>query len=919
MELLLLSGLAAMGYFMYEMKQPQNNNKKQLNRMPTYSRSSDSEPSTFSDERHIPYFSHDEKSFNNDITVDEGPMSANSSIDKPFYIGRSVNTYTNDYKQTKLDIFTGNSSSIFSKPSKNAVEPLFKPIENATILTSDGKPRTDIGVERGQRFWVNKNANYVTLPVEQISDAPISYAETDLNIKNPSQKQASTLPHPDTGKAIVAHNSGIDMMGDNTKAVQKKVATSCEVPFSSSSGNVSLSRTENPETTRSHGISSCNKNVISHFGSPFSQNPETTSASSSNMMNNNPHYSRSIRHNTANIGETFTNVCNAQGGSIIKNENNIPHGLSKNISSKDSQQPNMIPQIMGNNTCSTETMDMKSPASYRSLDGSSHRESFSNNGLHRTIHAVQVESPFTRSLEKTQKRLVGLQPSLPLPVSINRSINNIDNGSDYIVQDIGWSNTKAKKDMNKSQKDDAPGKELSFGVSYGRAGIADMSSPQGLRPSVSVEPSQSLHMTQNVNIKDQKQRNLDVDHIQHEQSKYTFIDDTIVAARCLPNSEYRLDQIDDNSHTNKVKINDATRNDTTGLASNRVISRGLNQASIPCDEDLKPIHTRIRSALGEDRNNHENNQSFHETSVRLSNAIFDPTITSDSTYDYNYNNIKKAENFVDASKFGVTAVRQNPNNLQELSRITDSAELESKGKGNSMPANTVHHGMHSGFGIMKHPDQTTTGKFTDYDVSFDKTQLKYVKAIGNMPSDQFDSSTHALTSTKIDDNCDAANKFMGSNMTGTTMKSNTQNYTDDVRGRVNSGSTINRFEISHGNRIIGNRDNQLSYVYLTKLPDKYASPLRDLKDMSPNIPVGIQAPMSQEFVVENSRLPNKVLVGHMPGPHVNMVPPHKPMPQIETKKTSVEQRPSHCVLPRNNESNTATLNLTREPKHVRIV
>jgi hypothetical protein len=124
------------------------------------------------------------------------------SIASKFYEERSVNTFPEEYKQSKLDLFTGNSMSAFNKPFKKEARTLFQPEESATPIGFSGRPVTS-SMSEYDRYWVNKNADYAVPGGPKVVDLPIETSQVRVIPPNTSTKHPSPLPHPLTGKSMV--------------------------------------------------------------------------------------------------------------------------------------------------------------------------------------------------------------------------------------------------------------------------------------------------------------------------------------------------------------------------------------------------------------------------------------------------------------------------------------------------------------------------------------------------------------------------------------------------------------------------------------------------------------------------------------------------------------------------------------------
>lgn len=148
-------------------------------------------------------------------------LMTDDSLATKFYTQRTVTTFSDDYKQGKLDLYTGNSQSMFTKPQRSEKEALFKPIESATLISFSGKPTTAASTDT-ERYWVNPNASF-TQPTgaSTVRDLPMGYAAHVLP-KNPSARQPKVLPHPLNGHAMVPFSTGPDEGGSNTDAIRQK-------------------------------------------------------------------------------------------------------------------------------------------------------------------------------------------------------------------------------------------------------------------------------------------------------------------------------------------------------------------------------------------------------------------------------------------------------------------------------------------------------------------------------------------------------------------------------------------------------------------------------------------------------------------------------------------------------------------------
>lgn len=153
------------------------------------------------------------------FTDEDIPASVHpDSIARKFYTERSILNYSEDYKQTKLDLYTGNAGSVYAKPAKKETGAIFKPIESASLITQSGRPASSLGYLDDSRYWVRENLDFNSPTKDKVIDLPLSYAEIEIKQPNTSTKRPAELPHPMTGRSVVPKPADKGNLGISTNS-----------------------------------------------------------------------------------------------------------------------------------------------------------------------------------------------------------------------------------------------------------------------------------------------------------------------------------------------------------------------------------------------------------------------------------------------------------------------------------------------------------------------------------------------------------------------------------------------------------------------------------------------------------------------------------------------------------------------------
>lgn len=179
-------------------------------------------------------------------------LMSDDSLATKFYTQRTVTTFSDDYKQSKLDLYTGNSQSMFNKPQRSEKEALFKPVESATLISFSGKPTTTSSPDT-ERYWVNPNADF-TQPagIKPTRDLPMGYA-SQVRPNNPSSRQPKILPHPLNGHAMVPFSAGPEDSGaqSDSNRLKKELSSPFAAPASLATGASQMMTEFTPTRDRS--------------------------------------------------------------------------------------------------------------------------------------------------------------------------------------------------------------------------------------------------------------------------------------------------------------------------------------------------------------------------------------------------------------------------------------------------------------------------------------------------------------------------------------------------------------------------------------------------------------------------------------------------------------------------------------------
>lgn len=233
MELLVLGGLAALGYYLND----KQNGSRQYAVDSKFTSPKEGKPimEAYNDElksitstaASFPEISEVESLYQTESSKKEEQYTERTNgrthASSMFVAGRSVNTFSDAYKQNKLDVFTGNSSSLFNKPQKKEATPIFDPKENATMLTSDGRPLVLNNGDQQSRFWVSQSSPFQEPKMQKVTDVPLTYQDIRMKYKPvlASTKEESKIPPPMTGMASVPKGTvepGIKVVRPNERS-----------------------------------------------------------------------------------------------------------------------------------------------------------------------------------------------------------------------------------------------------------------------------------------------------------------------------------------------------------------------------------------------------------------------------------------------------------------------------------------------------------------------------------------------------------------------------------------------------------------------------------------------------------------------------------------------------------------------------